>query len=447
MKKHIEWVKKHLVFVILLAVAILAFPVMFVISSGMNAKGRKAVESDTMQLSQTLNSLRVNYSVEPVMPGLPGFSASRPPNAATTEALKVLIGQSIEQVDHARELVTEFNKNDFHPIVEGLFPKPADAESVAKRDAMARRWVSWNADYLRDAGAGRPPAAQEVARRVEEKRLREVDRLLGLNPDAAAITPELEAEIRSALVQERVNAYSSPAQQSILFYASPDALASVAPFSGASVPELELCWEWQWVSWVNQMLIDAVRTANEYDLAVAQAPVKRVEQIQIEPLAYPGGSVNIASDLTQEIPLRFDGSLSGRAYTPDNPNALYDIRYATMRMIVSSKRIPEILDAFASSNLITAIDLDIAAVDDLQALASAGYHFGGEHVVRIQIRVETIWLREWMREYMPPTVRARLGVQPPEGQENTDPAGDAPQDDDRNSGRSRQPQRGGPRMN
>ncbi len=439
MKKYLEWVKKHLVFVILLAVAILAFPVMFFISNGMNAKGRKAVESDTMQLSQTLNSLRVNYSVEPVMPGLPGFSASRPPNAATTDALKILIGQSIEQVDKARAMVVEFNKNDFHPIVEGLFPKPTDGESVAKRDAMARRWVPWNADYLRDAGAGRPPAASEVARRVEEKRLREVDRLLGLNPDAAAITPELEAEIRSALVQERVNAYSAPAQQSILFYASPDALASVAPFAGASVPELELCWEWQWVSWVNQMLIDAVRAANEYDLAVAQAPVKRIEQITVEPLAYPGGSTNVASDLTQEIPQRFEASISGREYSPDNPNALYDIRYATMRMIVASKRIPEILDAFASSNLITAIDLDIAAVDDLQSLAAAGYHFGGEHVVRVHVRVETIWLREWMREYMPPTVRTRLGVQPPEGQENENPSGgDDPADSGANDrGRSR----------
>jgi hypothetical protein len=441
MKKYLDWVKKHLFFVVFLAIAILAFPVMFVISSGMNSGVRKTVEDDTRSLSQKLNALKVNYSVEPVMPGMPGYSASRPPNAATTDALKGLIGQSIEQVDLARGLVTAFNRNDFQPIIEGLFPKPAEADSVAKRDAMSRRWVSWNADFLRDAGAGRPPAPEEVARRVEEKRLREVDRLLGVNPDAAAITPELEAEIRAALVQERVNAYSGPAQQSILFYASPTSLASVAPFTGTSVPELELCWEWQWVSWVNQMLIDAVRTANENDLAVAQAPVKRLELIQVEPLAYPGGSTSIAGDLTQEIPVRFDGSLSGRAYSPDSPNALYDIRYATMRMIVSSKRIPEILDAFASSNLITVIDLDIAAVDDLQALADAGYHFGGEHVVRMQIRVETIWLREWTREFMPPIVRARLGVKPPEGQENESPDGGDAQNEGRNPGRGR-PQRG-----
>src|SRR5690606_37057380 len=169
-------------------------------------------------------------------------------------------------------------------------------------------------------------------------------------------------------------------QQSILFYASPQALASVAPYAGTSVPELEVCWEWQWVSWVNQMLVDAIRAANEPDFAVAHAPVKRIERIEVEPFAYPASGKQPVTDTTSELGRSFDASLSGRAYSPDSPNAVYDARYATLQLIVSSQRIPEVLDAFARSNLITAIDLDVAAVDDLQALAEAGYAFGGEHV-------------------------------------------------------------------
>jgi len=322
-----------------------------------------------------------------------------------------------------REAVVAKNRDSFAPIVDGLFPKPADTESVAKRDAMARRWVSWNAEYLRSAGAGSPPSPDEVARRVEEKRLREVDRLVGVNPDPSSITPEIEDELRKSLVNERLSAYSAPAQQSVLFYAEPSALASVAPYTGTSVPELELCWEWQWVSWVNQMLIDAIRAANETDLAVAYAPVKRLERIEVEPLTYPAGSEQAAADLSQEIPTAFDRSLSGRVYSPEDPNALYDARYVTMQLIVASKRIPEILDAFARSNLITAIDLDLAEVNDLQELAAAGYSFGRDHVVRMHLRVETVWLREWTRDFMPPTVRFRLRVAPPEGQTNENPAG------------------------
>lgn len=434
MKKHLAWAKKHWLFVVLLVIAIVAFPVLFVISSGMNAKIRSDVESTIRTQSQQLNALNVNYSVEPIFPGAEGYSASRPPNAATTEALKALLAQNVEQIERARQAIVEFNRASFEPIVEGLFPAPTEVESVSKRDAMSRRWVPWNADYLRAAGAGAPPAQEEVARRVEEKRLREVDRLLGVNPDPAAITPEIQDEIRKTLVNERLSAYSAPAQQSILFYASPEALASVAPYTGTTVPDLELCWEWQWISWVNQMVIDAIRTANEPDLAVAYAAIKRLERIEIEPMSYPSGGEPV-TDITEDIPLQFDSSISGRAYSPENPNALYDVRYANVRLIVASRRIPEILDAFARSNLITAVDLDVANVDDLQALASAGYSFGGDHVVRVHMRLETLWLREWTREFMPPTVRYRLRVAPPEGQENINPSGDAAPAADEGAGR------------
>jgi hypothetical protein len=421
MKNVLPWIKAHLVFVILMVVAVVAFPVMFVISSGMNAKVRTSVEDDIRAQARELNALNVSYSVEPVVPGAEGFTATRPPNAATTEALRALIGQSAEQVQRAREAVVAFNRNAFKPIVDGLFPKPEASESVAKRDAMARRWVQWNTQMLADAGAGSPPPAAEVARRVEERRLREVDRLVGVDP--SALTPEIEAELREILSRERQQVYQAPAQQSILFYASPDALASVAPYTGTSVPDLDLTWEWQWISWVNQMVVDAIRAANEPSLAVIDAPIKRLERLEVEPFAYPAEPRPPVGDVTGEIPTNFSASLSGRAYDPAQPNALYDARYATVRMIVASRRLPEILDAFARSNLITVIDLDVASLDERQALAEAGYAFGGDHLVRVHMRLETLWLREWTREFMPPAVRARLGVQPPEGQQNEDAAG------------------------
>ncbi|MBX3353920.1 MAG: hypothetical protein KF684_13385 [Phycisphaeraceae bacterium] len=423
MKKVLAWVRKHLVIVILGVVAVVAFPVMFVISSGMNAKVRATVENEIRTQSRDLNALSVNYAFEPVVPGSQGFSASRAPNAATTEALRELMRRSAEQVASGREAIVRFNRNEFQPIVEGLFPRPAsEQDRIEKSTRLAREWVRWNQDMLRDKGAGSPPRAEEVARRIEEKRLREESRLLGEGADASALTPEIEAEFREALVQERVRAYAAPAQNTILFYASNDALASVAPFSGAAVPPIELCWEWQWVSWTNQMVLEAIRNANLPDLVVADAPIKRVERLEIEPFPYPSQGREPVSDYTAEITRNFAESLSGRVFNPEQPNALFDIRFARVTMIVSSARLTEVLDAFARTNLITVLDLDIASVDDLGALANQGFYFGPEHVVRVAVRLETLWLRDWTREYMPPTVRAALGVAPPEGQQNEDPA-------------------------
>lgn len=422
MKKVLAWVRSHLVIVILSVIALVAFPVMFVISSGMNKKVRDGVENEIRTQSRDLNALQVNYTLEPVLPGTEGFTASRPPNAATTEALRALMERTAQQVAIGREAIVQFNRGEFAPIVEGLFPRPAnEQERIEKSTRLAREWVRWNHDLLRTMGAGAPPSPAEVARRVEEKRLREESRLLGEGADASALTPEIEAEFREALVQERVRAYAAPAQNTIRFYAVPEALVSVAPFTGSAVPPIELCWEWQWVSWTNQMVLEAIRDANLNDLAVADAPIKRLERLEIEPLAYPAQSRPPVADAATEIARNFSGALSGRVYDPEQPNAIFDARYARVQMIVSSARLTEVLDAFARSNLITVLDLDVASVDDLAALANQGYYFGADHVVRVAVRLETLWLRDWTREVMPPTVRAMLGVQPPEGQQNEDP--------------------------
>ena len=329
MKKVIALVRKHLVIVILGVVAVVAFPVMFVISSGMNKKVRATVEDEIRAQSRDLNALAVNYSLEPILPGGRGFTANRPPNAATNEALRELMARSLEQVSLGREAIVAFNRAEFAPIIEGLFPRPAsEQERIERSTTLAREWVRWNHDLLRRVGAGAPPSPVEVARRVEEKRLREESRLLGEGADASALTPEIEAEFREALVQERVRAYAAPAQNSILFYAAPDALASVAPFGGTGVPPLELCWEWQWISWTNQMVLEAIRDANSNDLVVADAPIKRLERLEIEEFRYPGQGRPPVSDLTAEIQRAFSETLSGRAYNPEQPNALFDVRYA-----------------------------------------------------------------------------------------------------------------------
>lgn len=447
MKKVLAWVRKHLVIVILGAVAIIAFPVMFVISSGMNKKVRATVEDEIRAQSRDLNALAVNYSLEPILPGGQGFTANRPPNAATNEALRTLMARSLEQVGLGREAIVRFNRADFEPIIDGLFPKPAsEQERIERSTTMARSWVRWNQDMLRSMGAGAPPAPSEVARRIEEKRLREESRLLGEGADASALTPEIEAEFRESLVQERIRTYAAPAQNTILFYASPDALASVAPYSGSGVPTLELCWEWQWISWANQMVLGAVRDANSEGMVVADAPIKRVERLEIEEFRYPTQGRPPVSDTSAEIAPNFAESLSGRVVNPEQPNALFDVRHARLQMIVSSARLPEVLDSFSRSNLITVVDLDIAAVDDLASLANQGFYFGAEHVVRVAVRLETLWLRDWTREFMPPTVRSMLGVQPPEGQENEDPASGAGQSQGSQPQPSGRPQRGGGRM-
>ena len=44
---------------------------------------------------------------------------------------------------------------------------------------------------------------------------------------------------------------------------------------------------------------------------------------------------------------------------------------------------------------------------------ASGYYYGDDHVSRAQITIETIWLREWTKQWMPPNVKVTVGLEAP----------------------------------
>jgi hypothetical protein len=104
-----------------------------------------------------------------------------------------------------------------------------------------------------------------------------------------------------------------------------------------------------------------------------------------------------------------DASASVTGRVSHDGNQLYDVRPVTLSLIVSSERLPEILDAISSTNFMSVIDLDVSRVDPWEDLKQ-GYYYGDEHVVRVDLTIETIWLRQWLKAYMPATVKTLMKV-------------------------------------
>jgi len=194
-------------------------------------------------------------------------------------------------------------------------------------------------------------------------------------------------------------------------------------FPSNNPPSLSEVYLWQWDYWVVEDLLRAVRRANS-DVTGDPTPipvsvVKRIESITIEPFALPevddevggtaglggsmaamGGSSRRSSDSPEKVTLT-------KRKSGDGP---YDLRRATMTVVVSSSRLPTFLSAIRTTNLMTVTDLDIEEVDVWGDL-SEGYYYGDEHVVRATIGIESVWLREWTKQFMPEPVRRALGVQ------------------------------------
>lgn len=102
----------------------------------------------------------------------------------------------------------------------------------------------------------------------------------------------------------------------------------------------------------------------------------------------------------------FTSSVTGRI-----SNALYDVVLVDVSMVAQTSKISNILESLATDRFLTVRDLSISKIDAYQDLKK-GFLYGDSPVVKLDLTLETIWLRSWIQDIMPNSVRAMLGIQP-----------------------------------
>ncbi|HBS29340.1 MAG TPA: hypothetical protein DEB06_07795 [Phycisphaerales bacterium] len=437
MKKFVPWLKANLIVVIALATAIIAAPLMIFFSTGWGSKVHKAAEARVSQQASAIAGLDVTYRVEPFLAGKPPVvDVTAPPNAATTERVKGLLTRIVDDVGRVRADAIERNSRGKRTILgdgaDRLFPAPPDlSTSFRLLDQFVQAWPRAHADLLKAHHAGSPPSEESVRTALEKFRTDEVARITAGRSDQK-LTADEEARLTDSLAQRRLDIYRS-SSAGTAFYATPSVFSNVKPWPPSTVLPLETAWDQQMIYWVNEDLIKAALLANSDGsgsrLDVFRAPVKILESIMVGPSGKPAPGAGAdptsagtptgegpatppeSDDERTELPKTFAVAHTGRASWPASPNPIYDLRYADVVLIAASKDVPKILDAFSSVNFMTVVGVDIADYDPLPDLR-LGYDLGADHLVRVSLRVESAWLRAWLRPLMPAKVREALGVPP-----------------------------------
>jgi hypothetical protein len=116
------------------------------------------------------------------------------------------------------------------------------------------------------------------------------------------------------------------------------------------------------------------------------------------PAAVTGGSAD------EKLSVDFGTGPSGRV-----SNVIYDVRHARMVAIVDYQQLPKLFEAIGRVNFMTVLDCQIQDVDEYEALRQ-GFVYGTGDSVRIDILIESIWLRDWTTKWMPDEVKRRLGI-------------------------------------
>jgi len=454
-KKVLALVKGNLVPVVCLLVIVVSLPVAWFFSSNMNASIREEVKKKADSAMTKIRGAQVAYTVPALHPDEAPLEERSAPNAEKTEFYRAQRERVLREHEAVVERAIEVNaRGEREPIVENLFPDPGASEQILTAE-MARKIVgdsnqpSVYEGLLSAIDAGGAPDEERIAdvlTDVRDRRLEQMDLV-----DASTISAEDADIIREALIERRRAEYRRRANE-ISVYGTIEAIRgsdSGGPTTSsnewseipteipASSPSVAECFIWQWDYWVISDVLAAIANANTVDGGLTPVPesaVKRLEWVKVEALPVlasdnnsgggdfggdfggGGGDTGGGMDSGGLVPTDAKVSVTGR--TSSLSNDLYDVRRVRMSVIVSSEQLPKLWDAFSRTNFMTVIGVQLEEIDPVAQLRE-GYDYGPSHVMRAQIDVETIWLRSWTTELMPPSIKRRLGV--PEQEE---PVGD-----------------------
>lgn len=260
---------------------------------------------------------------------------------------------------------------------------------------------------------------------------------------------ELQAQLQSAARGIHIYAepYYTPGTNSINPNQPLFVPAWVIDASGRE-PTFQEIYEGQIEFWTQQDIVTAIAIANRVDdptSNVLTAPVKRLIQIEVLPgyvglhsqggtnrlegsglsgradnsfggpaasepttlleeLLYPPPQGGQIGDADQPLSASFGWGPTGRA-----SNSLYDVRHARVDMVVDATQLPAVFEAFRQVNLITILNLRVTDVNEYQALREGRFLYGND-AVRVEMIIESIWIREWTSPLMPQNTRYYLGV-------------------------------------
>jgi hypothetical protein len=461
-QKIISWCKSNVVFVILIAVCIVAMVGLPMIAQGWTEKVEQALKQRAGNFKK-LDKLQAT-SVTP-----PG----------STETAKVAVNQDlldtyIEVTEklrvEAEEVIAkslELNKKNYGVLSTELFPAPPSDQRETLPQQFFRLLESEYRTIMQKLNAGAPITADNLVVYLEDARVHFMETSLSTKHNAE-LTKEQRSSLEKHLSERRMFKLRTNAKDISIYF--DDATLNIPEFDIRTEVSVGTLFTWQWRYWVVADILGAVSSMND-EQTVLTSPIKQV--VMLEVLGIPtiseeeksgggsgsgrgrgGGGGGSAGPKPGGPPSRPMGPRgprgpsgggdprgggrpgpgpspsggpsgpSGNSQPPsrDGQNGsfaqsqtgrksgeLFDVIQIRIKMIVDTQRIPTILDGFSSYNFYTVIDLDLQPEDKFVALGD-GYDYGSASVSEMTLVLESVWLRAWTTEYMPSSVKKAIGI-------------------------------------
>ncbi len=473
MKSVIGWIKSNLVSVV--SIVLILGSIGVIVWSMM--LGGAAAEEASKELNKMVSRLRSYENVTVPFPPAdvdepPEDIGGVTINEATLKRLDEVYGEMNRQYEKVFIPLVQRNMLGHSLLVPGVLPK-TDANHLrhetrtAYRQAFVQMTEPYddshpNAPRLNATGPLIPADLEAELRRVADGyRPTGIGNAGGngglTESDRKALDEQKAQRAKEMLVDlaRQAHIYTD------IYPQSPGFPFQVGPWSLATgLPTYTQIWDSHMELWIQQDIVRAIGIANQVDkpdLSVIEAPVKRLISITVIPGNVGTGSMGgmgvagadkstasgggggggygggyggmpgmgggydgmsgaggaaaepVAADGSpdQKLPVDFHTGPSGRI-----SNTIYDVRHARVVLVADYEQLPALFDAISSVNFMTVLDCQIQDVDEYQALLE-GYVYGQGDAVKVDLLLESIWMREWTTPLMPSEIKKRLGIADP----------------------------------
>lgn len=456
MKPVLAWIKANILIVVFSVLILVIFPTAWFFSSSWGKAQRdERAKAANDQLSK-LKAATVDYKLPQVDPNVAEVVLNKSePNSELTAWFKENKESLAKVAAGAYKLAEDFNKgvgaeaaklgrSEHMPMVAGLFPKAENKNiETEKLNQMEDKLLGKRGNpnpyqaLLDKVRAGGAADAVKLAAAVHDLGVREAEKVTA---NKRELTGEERVKIDQTLAERRLGEYQNRSRE-ISFYATMESLpqgpngVQVDKIADPRLIEPNNFYVYQWDLWVMDDMLTALRVANttaDGRLMMAdQGVVKRLESMQIS--GVPGMGVAVAG----QAPLVTDAAPPAAApdakpgLIPTDPrvsitgrtggawNTFFDVREVKLTLVASSARVRELVHAIERTNFMSVTDMDLSEVDAWEDLRQ-GYFYGQEHVVRVRLSVETVWLRSWTEPLMPEGVKEVLSGKGAAGIENAE---------------------------
>lgn len=478
----LNWIKSHLLIVIMCAVAVIVLPAVIYASSAWNTSIAREITKRVGDQDQKISRVSsAQVVVKPLAPGSPSIEKSMTLNEGLIDEYRKVREAIKEDATALEQWVVEVNRSGKSELVPGLLPEPSRVQMNELPFRIHGAFIRAHEELLRRSGAGMPPAPDLMQEQLVEFERNYRRTQFNVGPEVA-LTEVERTKLAEAMTARRLAIYAQAAQEHSVF--ADINVFALQQWQDQKAPDKLRWWEWQHTYWVNADIMAAVQRANTIDgeratvIGEPASAIKRLVSVAPEaifppnlteeslrpkpeeptespmgggmegmamggmegmpmggmegrstskmgtfevPVGERGGAAGGAApapeatafaDPTQPFPPDYTRSISGRA----SKTGLYDMRRVKLLLIVDSRRLKQVLDAFHTTNFMSVVGFRTVPLELSSELAQ-GFYYGADPVIQVELEVETLWLRDWTVKLMPPPVKTFFGVvEPPKAE-------------------------------